>query len=144
MAFQPGARIDPTSMANNWGTRVGQSGANWRDKSLKPRRMFNADPAKAADAWIREVTQAQPRYESGLANTDLAAMEASITGPGMSAFQQAGTTKKAKFAKVAPALANAISGVTAALPADRSTPEAREARMIAQSRGMRALKGQIK
>lgn len=144
MAFQPGARIDAAKMTDNWSTRVGQSGGNWRDKSLKPRVMFNANPQAASAAWIREVSQAQGRYEANLAATDLTAMEKSITTTGMTAYQASGAGKKDKFGKVAPALANAISDVVASLPADRSTPEAREARMIAQSRGMRAKGGTIK
>lgn len=144
MAFQPGQRINAQTMADNWGTGVGRSGSKWRDKSLMPRVMFNANPDGMATAFLREVTASVDRYKANVAATDLTQMEASIRGQGMNSYQASGTGKKANFQKVAPALANAIADVANSLPADRSTPEAREARMLAQSRGMRAKRGQIK
>lgn len=143
MAFQPGARIDPNTMVTNWKTGVGRSGGKWSTNSLTPRRMFNADPANAGAAWLNGVTQAQPTYEAGLANTDLTQMEANIKGPGAAAYSAAANNKAGKFTKVAPALASAIQQAVSQLPQDRSTYAARKQRMDMQADLMHAQKGKI-
>lgn len=143
MAFNPRAQIDPNKMTTNWSAGVQRSGAKWAAGAINPRRMFNANPNAAAAAWTAGVSAAQPQYEKGLAATDLAVMEANINGVGQQRYSQAGTQKMQKFQKKATALASAISSVAASLPADRSTVQARIARMTAWANGMHAQKGKI-
>ena len=143
MAFQTRSAVDANTMATNWSSGVQRSGAKWAAGALKPRRMFNADPAGATAAWTAGVSAAAPSYQSGLANADLATMESNINGVGQQRYSQAGTAKAAKFQKKAASLSSAISSVLSSLPADRSTPSARIARMTAFATGMHNLKGKI-
>jgi len=143
MPFSARAQIDPGTMTTNWSAGVQRSGAKWASGALKPRRMFNANPQAASSAWAAGVAAAQPTYQAGLSGTDLAVMEANINGVGQQRYSQAGTQKVAKFQKKAPALATAISTVVAGLPADRSSAQARIARMTQFATNMHAQKGKI-
>lgn len=143
MPFSARAQIDPATMTANWSSGVQRSGDKWAKGALKPRRMFNANPQAAASAWAAGVAAAQPTYQAGLAGADLAVMEANINGVGQQRYSQAGTQKFAKFQKKAAALASAISTVVSGLPADRSTAQARIARMTQFATNMHAQKGKI-
>lgn len=143
MPFSARAQIDPGTMTANWSAGVQRSGDKWAKGALKPRRMFNANPQAAASAWATGVAAAQPTYQAGLTGTDLAAMEANITGVGAQRYSQAGTQKIAKFQKKAAALATAISTVVSSLPGDRSTASARITRMTQFATLMHAQKGKI-
>lgn len=143
MAFTARQAINPQTMTANWSAGVQRSGAKWAAGALNPRRMFNANPQAAASSWAAGVAAAQPAYQAGLSGADLAVMESNINGVGQQRYSQAGTQKAAKFNKKATALASAISTVVAALPADRSSAQARIARMTAFATAMHAQKGKI-
>lgn len=132
MPFTPRTSIDPAEMVTAWSAGVARSGAKWAKRTMNPRRMFNANPTKAATNWQAGVSTAAPNYEAGLRNTDLAAMEHNITTAGVTRYQQAGTQKVANFQKKSGALASLIAAAMAATAGmDTSTPQARIAKSTA-------------
>jgi|SRR5579872_346268 len=143
MPFTARSQTSPATMVTNWSSGVARSAPKWAAGALNPRRMFNANPGAAASAWAAGVAAAQPTYQSGLQNANLQVMETNINGVGQQRYAQAGTQKVAKFQAKSQALAAAISSVVAALPADRSTVQARIQRANAFATGMHALKGKI-
>ena len=144
-AITPRNAINAQTMVTNWSAGVGRSAQKWSNGALNPRQLFNANPTAAQTAWGSGVQQAiaDGAYASGLTKTDLNAMAASISGPGAQRYSASGTQKVAKYQAKAAALAQAEQQVLASLPADRSTPAARIARMNAWVQGMMALKGKI-
>ena len=132
MPFTPRTTIDPAAMVTAWSAGVGRSGAKWSKNTLNPRRMFNANPTKAAQNWTAGVSEAAPKYAANLAATDLVGMEASIVGPGQTRFTQSGTQKVTKFKNKSQSLATLIAAAMAAVAnMDTSTPAARIAKSAA-------------
>ena len=78
--IQPTNQVDPNTMAANWGKGVSANASKWSAATLKPRRMFNADPAGAQASYAVGVQAAVANgsYATGLAATDLNAMANNI------------------------------------------------------------------
>jgi hypothetical protein len=135
-------------MTNNWSAGL-QSPTNQQKliaKYLKPKRLFNADPAGSQQSWSTGVSRALAagKYATGMqnANTDQAATN--MQQYGGANWSTAGTSKKYKYAAKAQALASAINNVLAtvsAMPKGRGPNN--QARMNAWFTGMSAYYGKI-
>jgi hypothetical protein len=148
MPITPTSSVDPTTMTNNWGTGVNNANnaAKLVNKYLKPRRLFNADPTGAQQAYQSGVNNAiqQNTYATGMrnANTDQAA--ANMQQYGGNNWMTAGTSKKYKYAAKAASLANAINTVSASIASmPRGKGPNNIARMTAWATQMGAYKGKI-
>ena len=145
----PTTSVDPTVMTNNWSAGL-QSPTNQQKlvyKYLHPKRLFNADPAGAQVAWQQGISRALAvnKYQTGLQAADPNAAATNMTQFGGANWSQAGTSKKYKYAAVAPALASAINAVlatVASMPSGRGANN--KARMNAWFDGMSAYYGKIK
>jgi hypothetical protein len=145
----PTLQVNPTTMVNNWSAGL-QNPTNQQkliNKYNNPKVAFNANPAQAQASWQAGVTRAiaANKYANGMAAADLNQASANMTQYGGANWSNAGTTKKYKYAAVAPALANAINSVmatVAAMPKGRGANN--QARMNAWFTGMSAYYGKIK
>ena len=148
MPITPTLTIDPTVMTSNWsaGLASPSNQAKLVYKYTHPHRAFNADPAGQQADWIIGINRAQVanKYATGMANADLNAAATNMTNYGGANWANAGTTKKYKFAKKAPALAAAITATMATVD---SMPKGKgannRARMNAWYDGMSAYYGKI-
>ncbi len=145
----PTLQVNPTTMINNWSGGL-QNPTNQQklvNKYNNPKRLFNADPQGSQAAYSAGVTRAiqANKYATGMANADTNQASANMTQYGGANWSAAGTSKKYKYAAVAPALANAINSVMATVA---SMPKGRgannQARMNAWFTGMSAFYGKIK
>jgi hypothetical protein len=136
-------------MTNNWSSGL-SSPTNQQKLIYKynnPKRAFNANPAQAQTAYQLGVTRALTanKYLNGMQNADLNQASLNMTNHGGSNWGQAGTSKKYKYAKVAPALATAITAVRATVEAmPKGKGANNQARMLAWFTGMSAYYGKIK
>lgn len=149
MPITPTTTVDPTVMTNNWASGL-QSPTNQQKlvyKYTHPRKAFNADPAGAQTAWLQGIQRAQSvnKYQTGLAAADVNKAGDNMAAFGGANWSNAGTSKKYKFAAVAPALAQAINSTLATVS---QMPKGRggnnKARMNAWFDGMSAFYGKIK
>ena len=145
----PTNAVNPTTMIANWTAGL-QNPTNVQKLITKynnPKRAFNANPTAAQTAYSAGVTRAiqANKYANGMANANLAQASANMTQYGGNNWSAAGTAKAYKYAAVAPALASAISSVSAtvqAMPKGRGANN--QARMLAWFNGMSAYYGKIK
>jgi len=144
MPFTVRAALSPTDAANNWSTGVQAAGTKLATKYASPRRDPQAAAVAAAPEWLAKTTAALPLYTANVGNYSADAAIASMKTNGVPRYQAAATTKKANYLKVAGPLLQAISGVVAGLPADRSSAGARDQRMLANAAGLRALRGKFR
>lgn len=148
MPITPTTTIDPTTMTNNWSAGL-QSAVNQQklvNKYLKPKRLFNHDPAGQQADWLIGINRANGanKYANGMANADLNAAATNMQTYGGANWSQSGTSKKYKYQKKSVALAAAITAVMTsvdALPKGRG-PNNR-ARMLAWFDQMGAYYGKI-
>lgn len=144
----PTLSVDPTVMTNNWsaGLQSPTNQAKLIAKYLKPKKLFNSDPAGSQQAWSTGVSKALAagKYATGMqnANTDQAATN--MQQYGGQNWSNAGTSKKYKYAAKAANLASAINNVMATV---NSMPKGKgannQARMNAWFTGMSAYYGKI-
>lgn len=145
----PTLQVNPTNMTNNWSAGL-QNPTNQQklvNKYNNPKVAFNANPQQSQQAWQVGVTRAiaANKYATGMAAADLNQASANMTQYGGANWSQAGSSKKYKYAAVAPALASAINSVmatVAAMPKGRGANN--QARMNAWFNGMSAFYGKIK
>jgi len=148
MPITPTLTVDPTTMTNNWSAGL-QSPTNQNKlvtKYQKPKRLFNADPVGANQAYQAGVTRAiaAGKYQRGLADADPNQAAANMVAYGGTNWSTAGTSKKYKYAAKATSLANAINAVLAtvnAMPKGRGANNI--ARMNAWANGMSQYYGKI-
>jgi hypothetical protein len=148
MPITPTLTVNATTMTNNWSLGL-QSPTNQQKlvtKYLNPKRLFNADPATANQAYQTGVTRAiaAGKYQNGLANADVNAAAANMQQFGGANWSQAGTSKKYKYAAKSQNLANAINAVLQtvnAMPKGRGANNI--ARMTAWANGMAQYYGKI-
>ena len=149
MPITPTLNVNPTVMIANWTAGL-QNPTNQQkliNKYNNPKRAFNADPAGAQQAYSTGVTRAiqANKYASGMANADLNKASANMTQYGGANWGAAGTAKAYKYAAVAPALAAAISSVSATVASmTKGRGANNQARMLAWFNGMSAYYGKIK
>jgi hypothetical protein len=142
----PTNQINATAMAANWGPGVTANAQKWMNKTLNPRALFNANPAQNQTNWIAGVNAAAAKgtYATKLAAVNLANMANGIATYGVANYGASGTQKAAKYAAKAPALAAAETSVlNTVLAMPKGKGAANDARMLAWSAGMRAVKGTI-
>jgi hypothetical protein len=118
----------------------------WLERTMHPRK----DPIagmKGANATYKARTQeaiAQDRYAKGVANIDETEMYATIQKRGGQAFASGVADRQGKITKKMIALAPKIAAVATAIDRMANVTDAdREARMLANVRGMRAIKGTV-
>lgn len=149
MPLTPTATVDPVQMTNNWSASL-QSPLNQQKLIYKyshPRTAFNANPTAAQAALLAGVQRAVTanKYANSMAAVDVNKAADNMTAYGATNWANAGTTKKYKFAAVAPALAAAISATKATVAAmPRGRGQNNQARMNAWFTGMSAYYGKIK
>ena len=145
----PTLSVDPTVMTNNWSAGL-QSPSNQQKlvaKYLKPKRLFNADPAGSHASWQSGINRATAanKYASGLAKANVDQAATNMQNYGGANWGTAGTTKKYKYAAVSTNLASAINSVLATVNAMPTGKGANNiARMNAWATGMAAFYGKIK
>jgi len=144
MPFNPRSSANPSNAADNWSKGVSASGSKLAAGYANPRRNPQANPAASAQAWQAGVAAAQPAYQAGIAGYNADAAIASMNTNGVQRYTSAATTKKQNYATVAAQLIPAIQSAASSLPADRSTPAARDQRMIAMVAAMRNLRGKYR
>ena len=142
----PTNQVSAANMKANWGPGVSNNAQKWQKKTLAPKRMFNADPLANQASWSAGVSRAAAEglYATKIAAVDTAAMANGIATYGTTNYAASGTTKAAKFAAKADALAAAETAVLStviSMPKGKGQPN--EARMLAWARGMAAYKGKI-
>ena len=149
MPITPTNQVNSQTMLANWTAGL-QNPTNQQkliNKYNNPKRAFNADPAGAQQAYSTGVTRAiqANKYASGMANADLNKASANMTQYGGANWGAAGTAKAYKYAAVAPALAAAISAVSATVASmNKGRGANNQARMLAWFNGMSAYYGKIK
>ena len=149
MPITPTNQVNAQTMLANWTAGL-QNPTNQQkliNKYNNPKRAFNADPAGAQQAYSTGVTRAiqANKYASGMANADLNKASANMTQYGGANWGAAGTAKAYKYAAVAPALAAAISAVSATVASmNKGRGANNQARMNAWFTGMSAYYGKIK
>jgi len=149
MPITPTNQVNSQTMLANWTAGL-QNPTNQQkliNKYNNPKRAFNADPAGAQQAYSTGVTRAiqANKYASGMANADLNKASANMTQYGGANWGAAGTAKAYKYAAVAPALAAAISAVSATVASmTKGRGANNQARMLAWFNGMSAYYGKIK
>jgi len=149
MPITPTNQVNSQTMIANWTAGL-QNPTNQQKLIAKynnPKRAFNADPAGAQSAYSAGVTRAiqANKYASGMANADLNKASANMTQYGGANWGAAGTSKAYKYAAVAPALAAAISAVSATVASmNKGRGANNQARMLAWFNGMSAYYGKIK
>jgi len=149
MPITPTSSINSTTMVANWTAGL-QNPTNVQKLITKynnPKRLFNADPAGAQQAYSTGVTRAiaANKYAAGMAAANVNQASANMTQYGGANWSAAGTSKAYKFAAIAPALAAAETAVLAtvnAMPKGRGANN--QARMNAWFTGMSAYYGKIK
>jgi len=149
MPITPTLQVNATTMTNNWsaGLQRPANQAKLINKYLNPKALYNANPAQAQQAYATGVTRAiaANKYANGMANSDTNQAATNMQQYGGTNWSTAGTSKKYKYAAVAPALANAINTVQATVQAmPKGKGANNQARMIAWSNGMGAYYGKIK
>jgi hypothetical protein len=142
----PTLTVDPARMAANWGPGVQNNATKWRDKTLTPKRMFNANAAQSQATLLIKVQAAVAanRYVTSVGKVDLTAMANAIDTYGMGNYSAAGVNKAAKYAAKTPKLASAINAALAAVALiPRGTDANNDNRALTFSRTMRTYKGTI-
>ena len=120
-----------------------RAGADWLAGVQSPRRSPTAAAKAAAGKWANNTTKAiqNKQYEKGLAKTSDAQIIQIATAVGASGYESGITARldKANSAidRLAPKV-DALSSQIQAMPQD--TEAQREARMVSNLKGMRALK----
>jgi len=149
MPITPTLTVDPTTMTNNWSAGLANPTNQQKliNKYLNPKRLFNANPTQSQAAWQTGVTRAitANKYANGMANANTNQAATNMQNYGGTNWSNAGTSKKYKYAAVAPALATAINAVLAtvnAMPTGRGANN--QARMNAWFTGMSSYYGKIK
>lgn len=148
MPITPTLQVNPQTMVNNWkaGLSNPSNAAKLVNKYNNPKRLFNADPAGAQQAYQVGVTAAiqTNKYANNLAAADTNAASQNMTTYGGTNWSNAGTSKLYKYQRKAASLANAINTVMANV---NSMPKGKgannQARMIAWSSQMAAYNGKI-
>jgi hypothetical protein len=145
----PTLQVDSTVMTNNWSGGLANPTNQQKlvYKYTHPKKLFNADPQGAQTAFQTGVTRAiaANKYANGMAKADTNKAADNMTNYGGANWSTAGTTKKYKYAAVAPALAAAINTVlstVSAMPKGRGGNN--QARMNAWFTGMSGFYGKIK
>lgn len=141
MAITVRTSTNPTTMANNWATRVAQSGTTWLNGIKSPRRLPNADPAKNMTNWQAGVAGAGPTYEKGVSSPNyLPDLEAGATAK-QASYTGSGNAKKANAQAAFTKVAAMIDSVLPTLPA-KGPKGTNTARSTAFQEAMHAKKGQ--
>ena len=146
MPITPRSGVNAGTMATNWSKGVAANAQKYIAGATNPRRLFNADPQSAQQAWVNGVNTAisANSYASGLQNTDLNQMATNITSFGGARWAQAGTSKAAKFTNKSAALAAAIQSALQSIAGmPRVTTQDRIARASAFQTAMAAFRGKI-
>lgn len=149
MPITPTNQVNSQTMLANWTAGL-QNPTNQQkliNKYNNPKRAFNADPAGAQQAYSTGVTRAiqANKYAAGMANADLNKASANMTQYGGANWGAAGVSKAYKYAAVTPALAAAISAVSATVASmNKGRGANNQARMNAWFTGMSAYYGKIK
>jgi hypothetical protein len=141
--IQLGPRLpDPATQAARAVEGARNAAQKWHDNTLAPKRSPKAAALAAAPKWANAVTQAVQRgaYAAGVSgiNEDLMVETIRAVGPaGYSAGVAARQGKiQAAFAKLAPLMAAHVATIDR-MPTD--TDAAREAKVVANLRGMKAV-----
>jgi len=149
MPITPTNQVNSQTMLANWTAGL-QNPTNQQkliNKYNNPKRAFNADPAGAQQAYSTGVTRAiqANKYAAGMANADLNKASQNMTQYGGANWGAAGVAKAYKYGAVAPALAAAISAVSATVASmNKGRGANNQARMNAWFTGMSAYYGKIK
>lgn len=142
----PTLTVDPARMAANWGPGVQNNATKWRDKTLTPKRMFNANAAQSQATLLQAVQTAVAanRYVNSVGRVDLTAMANAIDTYGMNNYSQAGINKAPKYAAKTTKLATAINAALAQVALiPRGTAANNDNRALTFARVMRTYKGTI-
>lgn len=142
----PTLTVDPARMAANWGPGVQNNATKWRDKTLTPKRLFNANAAQSQATLLTRVQAAVAanRYVTAVGKVDMAAMANAIDTYGMSNYSASGINKAPKYAAKTPRLAIAINAALAAVALiPRGTDANNDNRALTFARTMRTFKGTI-
>jgi hypothetical protein len=142
----PTLTVDPTTMAANWGPGVQNNAMKWKAKTLKPKRLFNANATQSQATLLQKVQAAiaANRYVTAVGKVDMQAMADAIDTYGESNYSNAGLNKAKKYANKTTALAGAINASLAAVAAiPRGTDANNENRALTFMRTMRTYKGKI-
>ena len=142
----PTNTVDPAAMAANWPVGVQNNALKWKNKTLAPKRMFNANATQSQQSLLLAVQTAVANnaYVNGVGKVDLAAMATAIDTYGQAAYDASGTQKAAKFASKTVNLANAINAALQQVNLiPRGTPTNNDNRAATFARVMRTFKGKI-
>ena len=142
----PTNQINAQAMAANWGPGVQNNATKWKNKTLAPKVLFNANPVQNQANWTAGVNNAAAlgTYAKKIQAADLAAMANGIATYGQTNYAAAGINKAGKYAAKTAALAAAETQVLqTVLAMPKGAGANNENRMLAWARGMRAFKGQI-
>lgn len=142
----PTNTVDPNRMAANWPIGVQNNATKWKDKTLAPKRMFNANAAVSQQSLLLAIQQAiaANAYVNGVSKVDLAAMANAIDTYGQANYSASGMQKAAKFAAKTNALASAINTSLSAISSiPKGTTANNENRMLTFTRTMHTFKGKI-
>jgi len=149
MPITPTNQVNSQTMLANWTAGL-QNPTNQQkliNKYNNPKRAFNADPAGAQQAYSTGVTRAiqANKYAAGMVNADLNKASQNMTQYGGANWGAVGVAKAYKYGAVAPALAAAISAVSATVASmNKGRGANNQARMNAWFTGMSAYYGKIK
>jgi hypothetical protein len=142
----PTLTVDPARMAANWGPGVQNNAMKWKQKTLAPKKMFNANAAQSQATLLQKVQAALAanRYVNAMGKVDLQAMATAIDTYGEQNYSNAGINKAARYANKTTAVAGAINAALAAVAAiPRGTDANNDNRALTFSRVMRTYKGKI-
>jgi hypothetical protein len=143
MAITVRTSTNPTTMANNWASRVAASGTAWLNGINSPRRLPNANPAAATSNWTAGVAGAAKTYEAGISGPNyLANLSAGATAK-QASYTGSGNAKKANAQAAFTKVAAAIDAILPTLPA-RGPAGTNTARSTAFQEAMHARKGTLR
>lgn len=139
-------KITAQAAAEKWATNAGAAGAAYVSGAQNTSKDPTALAAAAAPKWFQGVQASYQNgtFQSGLARSGKNGWLAGITGKGQTAFTNAVTnaTVKAKVATVFTGLFAAEANLQATIDGMPNVTAAdAEARMLAWTRGMKALRG---
>lgn len=144
MPFQPRSNVDVSTVADKWSRKTAAAGPDLLAGYSAPRRSPKADPEKSGAAWLANTQAALPGYVAGVSGYSEDAAIASMRDNGVQRYVAAANSKKANYGKVAAVLIPALRSGAASLPQDRSSPSARDARMLAMVNYSRGLRGKFR
>lgn len=139
-------KLTPQAAADKWATNSGAAGPAYVAGAQNTQKDPTALAAAAAPKWFAGVQNAYQNglFQSGLARSGKAGWLAGVTGKGQNAYTNAvgNATVKQKVASVFTGLFAAEANLQATIDAMPNVTAAdAEARMLAWTRGMKALRG---